>query len=580
MSNERHIKKRSGLLIVISIVIILISLITTASVSFINYQQYLDAVYSVHATEAMNAAKLIESYLTTDEWDHYAQALISHYRGELRQRDLDAMAEDNSFVEAYGRIQTLTDNMELEGVTIFTIDQDAMNRTVPESFVDTDSDVLLFMMDFYMSDRDDPVYELGDTDYWWSDFADFDDYRTLFTQIISSHEDSSLHEDLSDGTPLLTEYYPIMDGDRFVAMVCVSVSVNEIRGFMHSFFIRSLLTGLGITLALVALAIAFFYLRIVKPLRVMTEEADRFIASNTVVSEKLPTIRTHDELQQLAESFLRMEIDLRTYVEQVTKVTAEKEHIRTELSVATKIQEDMLPRIFPPYPDRTEFSIFASMDPAKEVGGDFYDFFLIDHDHLAMIIADVAGKGVPASLFMVIAKSLLKNRALMGGSPAEILRDVNYQLCDGNDANMFVTVWMAILDLTSGQGVAANAGHEHPIRRNAGGVYELVEYRHSPAVALFDGMKFREHTFEVKPGDRIFVYTDGLPEATNAADELFGTQRVLDILNRNVNAPLTDILPAMTAAVDRFVGEAPQFDDLTMLVFEYHGPQTQGPDNH
>lgn len=254
------------------------------------------------------------------------------------------------------------------------------------------------------------------------------------------------------------------------------------------------------------------------------------------------------------------------------KSEKEKERIGAELNVATQIQADMLPRIFPAFPDRKEFDIYASMTPAKEVGGDFYDFFLIDEDHLGLVMADVSGKGVPAALFMVIAKTLIKNRTQLGGSPAEILKDVNEQLCEGNEAELFVTVWLAILEISTGKGIAANAGHEHPAVRRAGGAFEMVKYRHSPAVATMEGIRFREHTFELYPGDSLYVYTDGVTEATNKNNELFGEERTLLALNKNASSNAKEILTTVKSDIDTFVGDAVQFDDITMLCIDYFGP--------
>ncbi len=282
-------------------------------------------------------------------------------------------------------------------------------------------------------------------------------------------------------------------------------------------------------------------------------------------------IHTGDELEALADAFGKMDQGLRKYISELEHVTAEKERIGAELNVATKIQEDMLPRIFPAFPERDDIEIYASMDPAKEVGGDFYDLFLIDDDHLALVMADVSGKGVPAALFMVISKTLIKNRLLAGDSPAEALSNVNDQLCEGNEAGMFVTVWLAVIELSTGKGVAANAGHEHPVLRRAGGDYEMIIYRHSPAVATMEGMRFREHEFKMDPGDSLFVYTDGVPEATDAHDELFGSDRTLAALNKDPDADPRTILANVAEDVEAFVGDAEQFDDLTMLGFRYKG---------
>jgi sigma-B regulation protein RsbU (phosphoserine phosphatase) len=269
-----------------------------------------------------------------------------------------------------------------------------------------------------------------------------------------------------------------------------------------------------------------------------------------------------------------MAISLKDYIKNLTEVTAEKERIGAELNVATQIQADMLPRIFPPFPEKKEFDLYATMSPAKEVGGDFYDFYLLDDDHLCMVMADVSGKGVPAALFMVIAKTLIKNRAQLGGSPSEILAYANEQLCEGNDAELFVTVWIAILEISTGKGVAANAGHENPVIKRAGGDYDFVKYKHSPPVAILEEAEFEEHEFELHPGDRLFIYTDGVPEATSAADELFGEDRMLAALNENKDETVENVLHNMKKSIDEFVGEAPQFDDITMLTLNYYGNQS------
>ena len=284
-------------------------------------------------------------------------------------------------------------------------------------------------------------------------------------------------------------------------------------------------------------------------------------------------VDTDDEIGNLARSFNYMTESLQHYIADLKDVTAKEERIASELSVATEIQASMLPNVFPAFPDRKGFDIYATMTPAKEVGGDFYDFFLIDENHIALVMADVSGKGVPAALFMVIAKTLIKNRAQMGGSPAEILSYVNEQLCEGNEAELFVTVWLAILDLSTGKGIAANAGHEHPVIKRKDGAYELVIYRHSPAVATMEGIRFREHEFEMHQGDILYVYTDGVPEATNAKNEMFGAERMLEVLNKNKEAQPYELLCEVKKAIDVFVGDAPQFDDITMLGLAFLGKE-------
>lgn len=310
--------------------------------------------------------------------------------------------------------------------------------------------------------------------------------------------------------------------------------------------------------------------RIVKPLGIMTERV------KTLGGKKLQffmedAYRTGDEIEILAESFATLSARTLQYVDQVQRVTAEKERIGAELSMATDIQASQLPRLFPAFPNRPEFDVYASMTPAKEVGGDFYDFFLVDDDHIGLVMADVSGKGVPAALFMMISRVLIKSHLQNGETPGEALENVNDQLCESNDAQLFVTVWAAVLEISTGKGIAANAGHEHPALRRANGQYELVMYRHSPAVATLEGIPYKEHSFEMYPGDSLFVYTDGVAEATNSNDELFGSERMLQALNRDPDAEPEAVLSNVMDGIHEFVADAEQFDDITMLCLKYNG---------
>jgi sigma-B regulation protein RsbU (phosphoserine phosphatase) len=311
----------------------------------------------------------------------------------------------------------------------------------------------------------------------------------------------------------------------------------------------------------------------IDPIMLIRDSVGRFAKNNAQADASLTTIKTADEIEDLAKSVHDMECEIINYIDDIKNITAERERIGAELNVATRIQADMLPSIFPPFPDRQAFDIYAIMSPAKEVGGDFYDFFLLDDDHIAMVMADVSGKGVPAALFMVIAKTLIKNRSMMGDkmSPSEILYDVNNQLCEGNDSDMFVTVWLCIIELSTGKGIASNAGHEHPAIKHEGGQYSFKEYKHSLAVAAFPDIQFEEHEFRLEPGDSIFVYTDGVIEATNSDDDLYGTKRLLDALNIEPEADAQKLLANVKKNVEEFVGATSQFDDMTMMCFKYYG---------
>lgn len=246
----------------------------------------------------------------------------------------------------------------------------------------------------------------------------------------------------------------------------------------------------------------------------------------------------------------------------------EKERIGAELHVATQIQASMLPCTFPAFPEYEEFDVFASMNPAKEVGGDFYDFFLVDKDHLALVMADVSGKGVPAALFMMITKTLLKNAAQAGLSPSQVLEKVNNQLLENNEAEMFVTVWMGVYEISTGKLIAANAGHEYPAVKRAGGRFELFKDRHGFVLAGMENTRYREYEMELHAGDILFVYTDGVPEAADENDRLYGAQRMLDALNRNENAGSEELTNEVKKDIDNFIGNAMQFDDITMLALK------------
>lgn len=272
-----------------------------------------------------------------------------------------------------------------------------------------------------------------------------------------------------------------------------------------------------------------------------------------------------DEIGALAQSFQKMMEELDSYMVNLATITADKERIATELNVAKQIQASMMPCIFPAFPERSEFDIYATMMPAKEVGGDFYDFFLIDEKHLAVVMADVSGKGVPAALFMVIGKTLIKNQAQLGHSPAEIFTTVNMQLCENNDAGLFVTSWMGILDIETGKFTYVNAGHNPPLLKKSGGEYEYLRSRPGFVLAGMEGIRYRQFEMTLEEGDMLYLYTDGVTEATNSENQLYGEDRLVKFINQHKDDGPQSLLTSIKGDIDSFVGEAPQFDDITML---------------
>ncbi len=364
---------------------------------------------------------------------------------------------------------------------------------------------------------------------------------------------------------------PVFDEDgNVICMVLVDISMEKISSARQNFLMQIAFI-ITVTAAVMLIIILFITDKtLLKPIGKLSTAAKNYIGdekSEQSVFEPLK-IKTGDEIEDLYDSLKQMENDIHSYIKEVTAITAEKERIGAELDVARHIQASMLPCIFPAFPERHEFDIYASMTPAKEVGGDFYDFFLVDDDHLAMVMADVSGKGVPAALFMMISKTLIKSAAQNGLSPKEVLEKVNNQLCENNEAEMFVTVWLGILEISTGKMKCANAGHEYPAVMRKGGDFELFKDKHGFVLAGMDGARYREYELELNIGDRIFVYTDGVPEATDCTNTLYGTDRMLDGLNRAKSGSCRQLLEALHNDVNSFVGSADQFDDITMLCLE------------
>ena len=379
-------------------------------------------------------------------------------------------------------------------------------------------------------------------------------------------------QNVKDGIKVVTYYMPVLDENgKAVAVFAASYSSDKV--FQTMWIAVSRIIGISLAVMVLSVGILFFSIRkhVIKPIAQLTHSV-RTMKENVKNKQAVSTnIRTGDEIEELAVSFEKMNTDLIGYIDENTRMTAEKQRIDTELGLATGIQAGMLPDQFPAFPDRKDFDIYASMKPAKEVGGDFYDFFLIDENRLGIVMADVSGKGVPAALFMMHSKILLKSYTLMKQSPKAALEEVNRQICEHNPEQMFVTVWLGVLDLKTGVLTAANAGHEKPAVKQAGDRFALYKDKHGLMVGYMDGIRFKEYELQLTKGAKLFLYTDGVAEATNANEELFGTDRMIDVLRTVENKPPKEIVMAVDAAVNEFVGTAPQFDDLTMLCIEYHG---------
>lgn len=422
---------------------------------------------------------------------------------------------------------------------------------------------------------------LEDENSTWRIFAA--DYRELYhtgaeackdpEQLISEGSSEKIFIDESGRS--LTAYSMAMSSPEW--MLVREVSMEESHKIIR--MVRLTVIILAGLIFLIALAIYGFWLR------KFTQQYRKLLSGITRMGqERAPLSGTSfftTEFGFMQQEIDRTSIALHDQMDMIRKMEREQaelenqkkeqEMIQRELGTAKQIQESMLPHTFPPFPDRKEIDLYASMDPARDVGGDFYDFFFLDEDHLCLIIADVSGKGIPGAMFMILSKRIIEDNARKSSHPSEIIRRTNETLCDNNQAEMFVTVWLGILEISTGILTATNAGHEYPIIQKAGGRFELFKDPHDLFVGFIEDVQYKEYELQLSPGDRVFVYTDGVPEATAANKEMFGLDRTVAALNITADATPEALLQNIKTEVDAFVGDAEQFDDLTMLCVQYNG---------
>ena len=337
----------------------------------------------------------------------------------------------------------------------------------------------------------------------------------------------------------------------------VDTIIKGIRTIVQNCLILSAIILLGVTILLGKAT-----KKISNPLVKLEEDVKRI--SNGELDFRT-SVDTDDEIGNLARSFNEMSESLQKHIADLKEVTAREERIASELALATQIQKHMIPSVFPAFPDRPDIDLYAIMHPAKEVGGDFYDYFEIDDTHVGLVMADVSGKGIPAALFMMISMALIKNEALNNPSPASVLMKINNSLCEKNDAGMFVTVWLGIMDTVSGKMICCNAGHEYPIIARKDGPFELYKDKHGFIIGGMEDIRYKEYELTLEKGDILYVYTDGVPEATNPDNELFGIERIIDSLNNHERDPKA-LIAGIIEDTTEFVKEAEPFDDMTMMV--------------
>lgn len=378
---------------------------------------------------------------------------------------------------------------------------------------------------------------------------------------------------LADAGDYVDYYAYLCEIDGRPVLIGLTSSLSELRADIDRQTWQETLSALIFQVILSLICLGLMSLFVLRPLKKIQNSIRLYERSkdSAGVAENLREIRSRNEIGELSEDVVKLTRELDQYMGRMESITAERERITTELALATRLQAAFLPHDFPPFPDRQEFELYASMDPAREVGGDFYDYYLIDEDHLCLVMADVSGKGVPAALFMMVCKIILQSCAMLGRSAAETLAKTNEAICSNNQEEMFVTVWLGILEISTGRLTAANAGHEYPVLKRPDGSFELLKDKHGLVIGVMDSAKYREYELTLEPGAKLFLYTDGVPEATNAEERMFGMERMLRALNTEPEAAPAHILQNVSAAVTDFVKDAEQFDDLTMLCMEYRG---------
>ena len=530
-------KRMTGITAKLTLGVIIFGILLGAIISAIAYREFTSVLEQQYNDSAYEIAETALQYLNPDRFEEY----------------LSTGRQD----EEYRRIERLLDDLvEATDTTLIYV------ARVDES----DYRTLTYIYDSVNSQSGFDRYPLG-----YTAIGVDEKYVNNVRNIITKGERATeyLYAYSEESGAHTTAGLAVRDGKgTIVAILGVEKAMTRLENARNT-YVKHVVTGVLIAVCLFLLAYsAFLYREMLTPILAVTDEAKRF-ADTGAPSDALLSIQKTDEIGVLAKAVHKMESDIVKYMENLTAVTAEKERIGAELSIATQIQADMLPSIFPAFPERPEFDIYATMNPAKEVGGDFYDFFMVDERHLAVVMADVSGKGVPAALFMVIGKTLIKDHTQPGRDLGDVFTEVNDLLCESNSEGLFITAFEGVLDLVSGEFTFVNAGHEIPFISKKGGGFEPYKIRAGFVLAGMEGMRYHCGSLRLEPGDRLFQYTDGVTEATNRDKELYGMERLKEILCRHAGEPPEALLTHVKRDIDAFVGEAPQFDDITMLCMEY-----------
>ena len=565
--------KNHRLLVQVSLVIVPLFLIMIASVSYVVYRSTVDSFLNAqneYMTETLNQSYdnlvVVKDGFYFDYWEQHPDlpeaALNNVELSSLQDQFIENgvwsgewLKQQSEAVQSYCAKQ-----MYLLSQTIHDIDTGDKNYDSLFLIDVNEPNEGFVFLEFSKSES----LTLGDRVEL--NISDHPALETIVSQTSERIEFEKTSDFFGKGSRYIGYKSIVVDG-RVRAVFGLSYNWSDFQDMMSQTLRQALTIGIGGLLVLMLGVLLLLYRLALKPVGRIQKTVREYIETkdSEKVEKALQEVQTNNEIGLLSDNFAELAREIDSYTAENIKLAGEKERVSAELDMARNIQASQLPRRFPAFPDRTEFDIYASMPPAKEVGGDFYDFFLVDEDHLALVIADVSDKGVPAALFMMMSRMLINSFTSMGMEPGEVLQRANEKLCENNEQKMFVTVWLGILEISTGKITAVNAGHEYPMIRQPDGSFELFKDKHGFVIGGVKKMKFRQYEFTLQKGGTLFVYTDGAAEATDANGEMFKTERLLESLNRSPDASPQELLETVRGDIDRFVGDAPQFDDLTML---------------
>ena len=546
-------KRERRLSSIIIIICVVFGLLLSFGIGIIGYREYSNGM--------------------TEKYQLYLSNLLDYVSSSIDADNIDMCLHSEEINERFLEDANLLDNIKEQYDIAYLYVIKPLNTEVSDNVMNIMFGETEEEKNVYKETKEEQFSRLTGTDY-------SPEIAKEFLDAMMSEAEYSYFENITEYGYMYSAIKPLKNSSgETIAVLAADIDMLDVINTKKSYVLYVSVGGIILTLIFVIIQMLMLNKRVVHPIEKLNVAAKQYVnqMNDMVKPEELSfnmvKINSHDEIECLTDSVFTLSDSVKKYMTDIITMSKEKERIGAELNVATEIQSSYLPSLFPPFPDRHEFDIFATMCPAKEVGGDFYDFFFIDYDHLALVIADVSGKGVGAAMFMMISKTFLNGQAHIGNSPAEILQEVNNRLCESNKAEMFVTVWLGILDIKTGKITASNGGHEYPFIQRAGGEYELFKDKHGLALGAYPGVKYSEYEIQLNKGDAIFVYTDGVAEATDAENELFGTDRALEALNRSPEVDMKQAIVNEREAIDAFVKEAPQFDDITMLALRYLGSE-------